>query len=448
MYEVVVKINSFLWGNFLIILLVGTGIYYSFKLRFIQLRRFSLALKMLTGRINLNGEKAGANGMSSFQALATAVAAQVGTGNLAGAATALVSGGPGAIFWMWVSAFFGMATIFAEAVLGQVFRTEFNGSITGGPAYYIENSLKNRKIAKFLASFFAVSCIVALGLMGNSVQSNSIAVAFKEALDISQAVVGIILAILGGFVFFGGIKRIASTTEKVVPIMASIYILSCIVILGIQYEYVGEAFKSIFVGAFEPSAVLGGAMGVTVKQAVRYGVARGLFSNEAGMGSTPHAHAVARVKHPGEQGVIALVTVFIDTFVVLTLTALVILSSGVRLDSATGIQLTQGAFVEILGDKGKLFIAICLFFFAFSTIIGWYFFGEANIKYLFKSEKAINVYRVLVMIMIVLGSMLKVKIAWELADMFNGLMVLPNLIGLLILRKIVKEKAMEFEKLL
>lgn len=446
MYGVIVKINSFLWGNFLIVLLVGTGIFFTFKLKFIQVRKFGMSLKMLTGRINLNGEKAGATGMSSFQALATAVAAQVGTGNLAGAATALASGGPGAIFWMWVSAFFGMATIFSEATLGQIYKTEINGKVTGGPAYYIEKSLKNRFIAKFLACFFAVSCIVALGLMGNSVQANSIADAFHQAIGINPAIVGVILAILGGFVFFGGIRRIASTTEKVVPIMAGLYIIACIIIISINFKTIIPAITSIFIGAFDPQALAGGMLGITVKKAIRYGVARGLFSNEAGMGSTPHAHAVARVTHPSEQGVVAIITVFIDTFVVLTATALVILTSGVKLTEGEGIRITQRAFCETLGNSGNLFIAICLLFFAFSTIIGWYFFGEANIKYLFKSEKAVNVYRVLVMGMVVIGSLLKVDLAWELADMFNGLMVLPNLIGILILSEVVKKSADDFEK--
>lgn len=446
MYGVIVKINSFLWGNFLIILLVGTGIFYTFKLKFIQVRKFGTSLKMLTGRINLNGEKAGATGMSSFQALTTAVAAQVGTGNLAGAATALASGGPGAIFWMWISAFFGMATIYSEATLGQIYKTEINGKVTGGPAYYIEKSLKNKTISKFLACFFAVSCIVALGLMGNSVQANSIADAFHQALGVNPALIGVILAILGGFVFFGGIRRIASTTEKVVPIMAGLYIISCCIIIALNFRHIIPALSSIFIGAFDPRAIAGGMIGITVKKAIRYGVARGLFSNEAGMGSTPHAHAVARVSHPSEQGIIAIITVFIDTFVVLTATALVILTSGVKLVEGEGIRITQRAFTETLGRGGNIFIAICLLFFAFSTIIGWYFFGEANIKYLFKSEKAINIYRVLVMIMVVLGSLLKVDIAWELADMFNGLMVLPNLVGLLILSKIVKQSADDFEE--
>lgn len=446
MQEIVAKINEFLWGNFLIILLLGTGIYFTFKLNFIQLRKFSEGIKQVTGSVNLKGKSADRNGMSSFQALATAIAAQVGTGNLAGAATAIVSGGPGAIFWMWVSAFFGMSTVYVEAILGQVFKRRVNGQVTGGPAYYIEESLKSRKLSKGLAIFFSVACILALGLMGNAVQANSISVAFNSAFGVSPLLIGVIVSILSGFVFFGGIKRIASVTEKIVPIMAGLYILACVIIIVINYKEIIPAISSIFVSAFNPKAALGGALGVSMKQAIRYGVARGLFSNEAGMGSTPHAHAIAKVEHCGEQGIVAMITVFIDTFVVLTGTALVIITSNVN--EGEGIVLTQNAFIKSLGSYGDVFIAICLFFFAFSTIIGWYFFGEANVRYLFKSKYSINIYRAIVMIMIVIGSTLKVGLIWEIADMFNGMMVLPNLIALLALGKYARTSMKEYEELL
>ena len=353
---------------------------------------------------------------------------------------------PEGIFWMWASAFFGMATVYVEAILGQVFKKRVDGQITGGPAYYIENSIKNKKIAKGLSYFFAVACISALGLMGNAVQANSISAAFNKAFGVSPAFVGIIVSVLAGFVFFGGIKRIASVTEKVVPIMAGLYIAACIVIIVINYQEIIPAITSIFYSALNPQAALGGAMGVTVKQAVRYGVARGLFSNEAGMGSTPHAHAIAKVPHPGEQGIVAVITVFIDTFIVLTGTALVILTSKISLTSGSGIILTQGAFSKTLGAFGDIFIATCLLFFAFSTIVGWYFFGEANVRYIFKSKKSVNVYRAVVMIMIVVGSMMKVELVWELADMFNGMMVLPNLIALLSLGKYARGVMKEYDK--
>lgn len=448
--SIVESINSVLWSSVLLFLLCGTGIYFTFKTRFIQIRKFGESFKSVFGGITLKGKKADEDGMSSFQSLTTAIAAQVGTGNLAGAATAIALGGPGAIFWMWVSAFFGMATVYSEAVLSQKFKTKVDGEVTGGPAYYISNGLKNKSLGKFLAGFFSISCVLALGFMGNMVQANSIADAFNTAFGMNPIVVGIIVAILAGFIFIGGMGRIASVTEKLVPIMAAFYIVFS---LGILVMNIGEfipALTSIVVGAFNPSAVVGGVVGVTIKQAVRYGVARGLFSNEAGMGSTPHAHAVAKVKHPGEQGVVAIISVFIDTFVILNLTAFVIITTGAL--SATdgsgkalqGIQLTQEAFARGLGGFGHTFIAICLLFFAFSTIVGWYFFGELNIKYMF-GKKGLTPYRILVLLFIVVGSTLKVNLVWELADMFNGFMVFPNLVALLALSPVVISLMNEYE---
>ena len=445
--QLVKSINDVLWNYVLLILLLGTGIFFTCRLKFVQVRKFGEGFKRIFGGMNLKGKKAGSDGMSSFQAVATAIAAQVGTGNLAGAATAITSGGPGAIFWMWLSAFFGMSTIYAEAILAQVFRKKVDGEITGGPAYYISDGLKNKKLGKFLAGFFAIFCVIALGFMGNAVQANSISDAFRNAFGISPLIVGLIVAALAGFVFFGGMGRIASVTEKIVPIMAGLYIVAAIIIVAMNGSHILPALKSIFVGAFNPQAVMGGALGVTIKHAVRYGVSRGLFSNEAGMGSTPHAHAVAKVKHPSQQGSVAIVSVFIDTFVILTLTALVILTSGaLEIGGLKGIALTQKAFELTLGSFGQGFIAVCLLFFAFSTIIGWYFFGEANIKYMF-GKKAINIYRVLVMIIVVIGSMMKVDLVWELADTFNGLMVFPNLIALLALNGIVVKKMNEYEEI-
>lgn len=447
MEQAVVQVNEILWGSILIFLLMGTGIFYTFKLRFIQIRKFGQGIRRVTSGFSFHGKDADHNGMSSFQALATAVAAQVGTGNLAGAATAIASGGAGAIFWMWLSAFFGMATIYAEAILGQIYKTKVNGAITGGPAYYIQAIFKHSFFSRLLAYFFSISCILALGFMGNGVQANSIASAFEIAFHINPMIVGIVVAILSGLIFFGGTKRIASVTEKVVPLMAGIYIIICIVILILNYQNFFPALQSIFVEAFTGRAAMGGALGITVQKAMRYGVARGLFSNEAGMGSTPHAHAIAKVNTPVEQGDVAIITVFIDTFVVLTATAMVILTSGLAFKGKTGIELTQAAFEMRLGQFGTMFIAIALFFFALSTIIGWYFFGEANVKYLFHEKgNSITIYRALVMCMIVFGSMQKVGLVWELADMLNGFMVLPNLIALLLMSSLVKATSDRYEK--
>ena len=438
MLEVIKGLNSFFWGYLLIILLVGTGIFFTLKLKFIQVREFKRGLKNLINGFDMNGEEADHKGMSSFQALATAIAAQVGTGNLAGAATAIVSGGPGAIFWMWFSAFLGMATIYAEAVLGQIFKRDVDGAVTGGPAYYIEKLFGGKKFAKILAVFFAISCTLALGFMGNAVQSNSIGVAFENSFKIPTIVTGIFIAILAGFIFFGGVKRIVSFTEKVVPLMAGMYVLVCLTVIILNYQNIVPALISIFTSAFSTKAMVGGFLGHGMKKAMRYGIARGLFSNEAGMGSTPHAHAMAKVKNPEDQGHIAIVTVFIDTFVVLTLTALVILTTSGKVENLTGISLAQQVFINTLGHFGGIFVAIALFFFAFSTVIGWYLFGEANVRYLF-GKKAINIYRFIVLVCIVIGTTQKVEIVWELADLFNGLMVIPNLIALIGLNSLVKD---------
>lgn len=426
--NVVNCVNKFLWDYALLFLLVGAGVIFTVSLRFIQVRKFKAGMKALFGNFSLHG-KNGENGLSSFQALTTAIAAQVGTGNIAGAATAIASGGAGAIFWMWVSAFFGMATIYAEAVMAQHTRVNKNGTVVGGPVYYIRYIFKG-KFGKFLSTFFSIAIILALGFMGNMVQSNSIGVSFANAFHVEPLVIGICVAVVAGVIFLGGIKRIARVTEKIVPLMALLYIVGCIVILCMFPHGVVQAVKDIFVGAFAPQAVAGGVLGVTVQKAMRFGVARGLFSNEAGMGSTPHAHATADVKHPCDQGIIAMMGVFIDTFVILTLTALVILSTNVLGSGLTGSELAQSAFDAGFGSFGKIFIAICMLFFAFTTIIGWYYFGEVNVRHLF-GKKAVKVYSVLVVLFVMAGSVLKVQLVWDMSDMFNGLMVLPNLIGLL-----------------
>lgn len=441
--KVVDCINTFLWDYALLFLLVGAGIIFTVSLRFVQIRKFKAGMKALFGNFSLHGENGG-NGLSSFQALTTAIAAQVGTGNIAGAATAIASGGAGAIFWMWVSAFFGMATIYAEAVMAQHTRVKENGAIVGGPVYYIKYIFKG-KFGKFLAGFFSVAIILALGFMGNMVQSNSIGSSFSTAFGVDPLVVGVIIALIAAVIFIGGINRIARVTEKVVPLMALVYIVGCLIILFMNLEGTGRAFQDIFVAAFNPSAVLGGAAGVTVQKAMRFGVARGLFSNEAGMGSTPHAHATADVKHPGDQGIIAMVGVFIDTFVILTLTALVILSTGALASGETAAALAQVAFDSAFGSFGKVFIAICMLFFAFTTIIGWYYFGEVNVRHLL-GNKAVKIYAFLVVICVLVGSVLKVDLVWNMSDMFNGLMVIPNLIAILASVKIVARLSKEYEK--
>ena len=444
--DVVKIINKVLWDYILLFLLCGTGIFFTFRLRFVQIRKFKEGIKSVFSCFTLKGDKADKHGMSSFQALATAIAAQVGTGNIAGAATAIVSGGPGAIFWMWVSAFFGMATNYSEAILSQKYRhKEENGTITGGPVYYIKAAFSGT-FGKICAAFFSIAIILALGFMGNMVQSNSISTSFEKAFGISPVVTGVICALVAAFVFMGGRARIASLTEKIVPVMAFLYIIGCLIVIFMCHDNIISSFKLIFVMAFNPKSVAGGVAGITVKSAMRYGIARGLFSNEAGMGSTPHAHALAKVNHPTEQGVVAMIGVFIDTFVILTLTALVIISTGVWNSGVTGAALAQTAFCSVFGNFGDIFIAICMLFFAFSTIIGWYFFGETNIKYLF-GNKFVKIYAVIVCLFIAVGAVLHVKLVWDMSDMFNGFMVLPNLIALLALSNVVKKISNEGEQL-
>lgn len=441
---VVAFFNTILWDkSTLLFLLLGTGVYYTILLGFVQVRKFPTGVKNMFSGFSLHGKKY-KDGLSSFQALTTAIAAQVGTGNIAGAATAIYQGGAGAIFWMHVSAFLGMATIFGEAVLAQKTRKLVDGHYVGGPVYYINHIFKG-KFAKALSSFFCITIILALGFMGNMVQSNSIAISFVTAFGGEKILVGVVVAIISAFIFLGGIKRIATITEKVVPIMALFYIIGCTIIVIKFHNNLIPAIKSIYVMAFNSSAMWGGAMGITVQKAMRYGVARGLFSNEAGMGSTPHAHATANVKNPSEQGMIAIVGVFIDTFIILTLTALVILTTGAIESGKTGSELAQYAFVQGFGNFGNGFIAICMFFFAFTTIIGWYYFGEVNFRYLFKG-KAIKLYSLLAVICVGFGSVLSGGLVWNMADMFNGFMVIPNIIALAFAGKLVKETMLEDEE--
>lgn len=438
--NLVAKGNSFLWSFLLIVLLCGTGIYYTIRLRFIQVRKFGEGWKLVFGHLRLNGEKHEKGEMSPFQSIATAIAAQVGTGNLAGAATALLGGGPGAIFWMWVSAFFGMSTIYAEATLAQNFKTEINGEVTGGPVYYIKAAFKGT-LGKVLAGLFAIFIVLALGFMGNMVQANSIGAAFTEAfgafnITISPVVIGVIVAAVAAFVFLGGTQRLASVVEKIVPIMAGVYIVGSLILIIMNITNLPAAIKMIFVGAFDPQAVLGAGAGIAVKEAIRFGVARGLFSNEAGMGSTPHAHARATAENPHKQGLCAMISVFIDTFVILNLTVFSVLTTGALESGKNGTALTQAAFMKGFGTFGIVFVAVCLLFFAFSTILGWHFFGLINAKYLF-GDKAAKVYSLLVVACIIIGSALKLELVWDLADFFNGLMVIPNVMALLALSGLV-----------
>ena len=467
---IVQTVNSYLADYILIILLVGTGLFFTIKTRFVQVRYFGAGMKSVFGGIKLFGNK-NSGGLSSFQALATAIAAQVGTGNIVGASGAILIGGPGAIFWMWVIAFLGMATIYAEAVLAQDTRiTDDKGEIHGGPVYYIKKAYKGA-FGKFLAGFFAVAIILALGFMGSMVQSNSIAESCHTAFGIDGWIVGIILAVFSAFIFIGGVNRLASVTEKLVPIMAAIFLLGGLFVLAVRIKYVPETFGLIFKYAFTPDALIGGGIGYALKTAISQGAKRGLFSNEAGMGSTPHAHAQANVETPHDQGIVAMIGVFIDTFIVLTMTALVVISTlyagdgilagltgndySVATSGAAAIVSKTNAMQMAVGKAmgvvfgaelgatiGNIFVAICLLFFAYSTIIGWNFFGKINVQYLFKNNKvATFIYSAVAIVFIFLGTLLSNDLVWELTDFFNYLMVIPNVMALIPLAAIVSAAA-------
>ena len=446
--SVVQKINFYLSDYILIALLVGTGLFFTVKTRFVQVRCFGEGMKNVFGGMFSKDKSKG--GISSFQALATAIAAQVGTGNIVGACGAILVGGPGAIFWMWIIAFFGMATIYAEAVLAQETKeVQADGTVVGGPIFYIKKAFPG-KFGKAIAVFFSFATFLALGFMGAMVQSNSISSSCNTAFGIPNWVVGIVVAAASALIFLGGVKRIASVTEKLVPIMAILYLIGGVVILVMRAKYLPETIGMIFKYAFRPDALIGGGIGYALKTAISQGVKRGLFSNEAGMGSTPHAHALAEVKKPHDQGVSAMIGVFIDTFVVLTMTGLVVISTlyagnGILASGAAeGVSkanMAQLAFSSIMGDGiGNSFVAICLLFFAFSTIISWNYFGQVNFTALF-GKKATPIYMIIAIVFVFLGSVLSNDLVWELTDLFNQLMVIPNVPALIVLSGIVAASA-------
>ena len=430
------SLSELLYSHILIILLLGAGIFFTIKTKFVQIRMFIESLRVVA---QPGSDK---NGLSSFQALMVSTASRVGTGNIAGISTAICLGGSGAVFWMWLTAILGSASAFIESTLAQIYKHKAkDGSSYGGPAYYIQAALKKR----WIGVLFAV--VLILTYMGgfNLVASFNIADSFRVYSffnpEWTPLIVGAILAVVFALAVFGGSKKISQITEVLVPVMGIFYLAVSLFIILKHYQLVPVMFTSIFNNAFDVQAIFGGFAG----SCVMHGIKRGLFSNEAGMGSTPHAHAVAKVQYPAQQGLMGIVSVFIDTFVVLNMTALVIFVTGALDGTTTGIALTQKAFSTGLGAFGIKFVAICLLFFAFSTIVGWYFFGEQNVKYLF-GTRGVTPYRVVVMCFIVMGSLLQVNLVWELADMFNGLMAFPNLIALIGLAKVVSKALDEFEQ--
>ncbi len=391
------------------------------------------------------GEKADKEGMSPWQSLSTAIAGQVGTGNIAGPATAIMAGGPGAVFWIWVSAFFGMGTIFSEATAAQKYKTVLSdGSVTGGPAYYIRAAFPG-KFGEFLAGAFSIFLIIGFGMAAAMIQGNTITDAMNNSFGIPPIATGIVVAILLLAIVQGGITRIASAITKIVPFMAIFYLACGLFILLSNIANIPEAFAMIFKAAFSPKAIGGGFTGIAVREAMRYGIARGLFSNEAGMGSTPHAHAVAKVKHPCDQGLVAMMSIVIDSFIILTVSCILILATGSYQSGAEGIGVIQGAFESVFGHAGSIIIAITIFFFCFSTIIAAYFYGEQNFKKLF-GVKSVPAYIALILFFVLFGSLATVSLVWAIVDTFNGLMVFTNLIGLFAVNGVIVKLWKEYEE--
>lgn len=435
-------INNIVWGPYMLILLVGTGIYFTIRTNFLQIRRFGLTMRETLMKILSKPEASEEGDITPFQALSTALAATIGTGNIAGVATAIALGGPGAIFWMWISAFFGMLTKYAEVVLAIQYREKNpQGAWVGGPMYYIEKGLG----LKWLAAIFSIFGALAAFGIGNMVQSNSVAVALKSTFNIPPLATGIFLALAAGAVIIGGLKRIASITERVVPFMALFYMVGSITILILNITGIPSAFALIFRHAFTPAAATGGFAGAIVMESMKQGIARGVFSNEAGLGSAPIAHAAAKTDHAVRQGLWGIFEVFADTIVICTLTALTIISTGVWNSGLRGADLTTEAFNHGLPGPGSIIVAIGIFFFAFSTILSWAYYGEKCAEHLFGSKVNL-IYRIIFIPFIVVGAIGGLGLIWDIADTLNALMAIPNLIGLLGLSGVVLKLTTDFFK--
>jgi AGCS family alanine or glycine:cation symporter len=429
---ILTQIRDAVWGIPLIVLLVGTGIFLTFQLRGLQIRGLLYSLKLAFIKRKEDDQEKG--DISHFQALMTALAATVGTGNIAGVAIALFMGGPGALFWMWVTGLFGMATKYAEAVLAIKFREKDKfGTMSGGPMYYISKGLG----WKWLGILFAVFAAVAAFGIGNMVQSNSVAEAANASFGIPNWVTGIVLAIFTAMVVLGGIKSIARVTQVLVPLMIIVYFTGASIILLMKITALPEIFVLIFKSAFSPTAAAGGFVGATVMQTLRMGISKGVFSNESGLGSAPIAAAAAKTPNPVKQALVSMTQTFIDTLVICTLTGLVILSSGLWTSGQTGAKLTALAFdTSLPGGLGEFIVTTGLICFAYSTILGWCYYGEKSIEYLF-TEKAVKGYRIIFVVFVAVGTMLKLETVWRISDIMNGLMAFPNLVGIIGLSGII-----------
>lgn len=441
--EVLKNIDGIVWGPPLLILLVGTGIYFTFKLNFIQMFKLPLAIKYLFLNDDDKSDNEAKGEVSSFAALCTALSATIGTGNIVGVATAIATGGPGALFWMWVAAFFGMATKYAEGVLAIKYReVDENGEMSGGPMYYIEKGVGNKFLANMFAFFGIAVALLGIGTFG---QVNSISKAALISFNIPIWFTAIIITILVTLVTLGGIKRISNVAEKIVPTMAILYIIGALLVLICNFKVIPSAITLIIKSAFNPSAALGGTTGITISLAIQMGIGRGVFSNEAGLGSAPIAAAAAKTKYPVKQGLISMTGTFIDTIIICTMTGLAIVLTGSFNSGLEGAAMTTFAFENGLPFAiiGKYIVNIGLIFFAFTTIIGWNYYGERCIQYLI-GIKGIKFYKIIFIALVGVGPFLSLNLVFIIADIVNGLMALPNLIGLIKLRNIVISETNNF----
>lgn len=426
-HDIVAKINGVMWSYVLIALLIGAGLFFTVKLRFVQFRMVGEMFRLLGDGFGGNKEN---KSVSSFQAFTMSTASRVGTGNLAGVATAIVLGGPGAVFWMWVIALIGSASGFIESTLAQIYKVKDGDAFRGGPAYYMERALKNRG----LGVAFAILITVCFGFIFNALQANTIAAAFSTSYSINPLYIGIGLAILTAFIIFGGVHRIAFVTSVIVPVMALFYLGVAILVTILNIGELGNVIALVIKSAFGMEQAVGGAIGA----AILNGIKRGLFSNEAGMGSAPNAAATASVSHPVKQGLIQTLGVFTDTLIICTATAFIVLFSGEYTGTAQGIELTQIALASQIGSWAPTFISVCIFLFAFSSIVGNYYYGESNIEFIKASKGWLYGYRVVVIAMVIFGSVASIQLVWDLSDLFMGFMALINIYAILRLYKIAK----------
>ncbi|EJE7234373.1 TPA: alanine:cation symporter family protein [Clostridium botulinum] len=434
-------LNNYLWSYILIALLITLGLFFSFKSKFVQIRYFKEMFRLLGEGASKSGREKhkGKKGVSSFQAFCISTASRVGTGNLAGVAIAIASGGPGAVFWMWLIALIGGASSFVESTLAQIYKVEDEHGFRGGPAYYMEKALNK----KWMGIIFSILITISYGLVFNSVQANTISLAFEQAFGVNTLIIGLILAVLTSLIIFGGVKRIARVTEIIVPIMAITYVIVALFVIFRNIGSIPSIFSLIIENAFGIKQVVGGGLGA----AVLMGIKRGLFSNEAGMGSAPNAAATANVTHPAKQGLIQTLGVFTDTILICSATSFIVLISGSYLKSdLTGIQLTQTALSSQVGSWGNTFIAICIFLFAFSSVIGNYYYGETNIEFLKGSKTSLFLYRICVIGMVIFGSIAKIQIVWDMADLFMGFMAIINLIAITMLSKIAFAALKDYDR--